>query len=70
MKTKTFYVPTDEMVEFAVLIDEWKLKAIIDGTYISNEIVVKVEYDPYKHSQAILELKMNLVNGYSFNEDD
>jgi len=70
MKTKTFYVPAGEMVEFAVLIGEWELKAVIDGTSIENNIVVIVEYNQYKHGQALLELNMNLVNGYSKKDDE
>lgn len=45
MRTKTFNVPTDSMVEFAEVIEENQLQGIIAGVTEDEEIIVNVEYE-------------------------
>ncbi|MCU4174393.1 hypothetical protein [Carboxylicivirga sp. N1Y90] len=56
MKIRTFNVSAVSMVEFAGLLGEYELEGAIIGTNEDDEILVKVDYDPEEHSQAILEM--------------
>ncbi len=46
MKTRTFEVPVDQMVDFAGILDEHNLNNTIQGTNDDDEIVVEVYYEP------------------------
>jgi hypothetical protein len=46
MKTKTFEIPVDSMVEFAELLEEHDLTGEITGTNSEDEIVVVISYEP------------------------
>lgn len=46
MKTRTFEVPVDMMVEFAGIIEENDLDNTIKGTNEDDEIIVEVNYEP------------------------
>jgi hypothetical protein len=71
MKTRTFNVPADSTVEFAELIAEYDLEGIIIGRNEDDELLVKVEYEPEEHSQAILEMIEYIENLDSeYSEDD
>ena len=73
MKSKNFNVTADLMVEFAELLGEYELEGAIIGTNEDDEILVKVEYEPEEHSQAILEMIDHLEDldeDYSDEEDD
>jgi hypothetical protein len=45
MKTRTFEVPADSMVEFAELLDESNLSNTIHGTNEDDEIIIDVHYE-------------------------
>ena len=73
MKTRTFNVPIDSTVVFAELIAEYDLEGIIIGRNEDDELLVKVEYEPEEHSQAILEMIEyieNLDSEYSEGDDE
>ena len=71
MKNRTFNVSADSMVEFAELLAEYDLEGVIIGTNEEDEILVKVEYEPEEHSQAILEMIDHLENlGDNYSEED
>lgn len=70
MKTRTFNVPIDSTVEFAELIAEYDLEGIIIGRNEDDELLVKVEYEPEEHSQAILEMIEYIENLDSEYSDD
>ncbi len=73
MKNRTFNVSADSMVEFAELLAEYDLEGIIIGTNEDEEILVKVDYEPEEHSQAILEMidhLENLDDDYSEEDDE
>ena len=72
MKDRTFNVPSDSTVEFAELLGEYDLEGFIIGND-NNELLVKVEYEPEEHSQAILEMieyLESLDNEYSEEDDE
>jgi hypothetical protein len=69
MKKKIFFVPIDEIVDFAEIASENLLKAVIfDSSF--NEVVFSVEYNPVKEKLAIIDLKTCLNKGYSIDEKD
>ena len=46
MKTRTFEVPVDQMLDFAGILDENNLNNSIQGTNDDDEIVIEVYYEP------------------------
>ena len=73
MKIRTFNVSADLMVEFAGLLGEYELEGAIIGANEDDEILVKVEYEPEEHSQAILEMIDHLEDldeDYSEEDDE
>ncbi len=71
MKERTFNVPADSMVEFAELVGEYDLEGVITGTNENDEILVKVDYEPEEHSQAILEMIEHIESlDDEYSEDD
>jgi len=46
MKTRTFEVPVDQMIDFAGIIDEHNLNNTIQGANDDDEIVIEVYYEP------------------------
>lgn len=73
MKIRTFNVSTDLMVEFAGLLGEYELEGAIIGANEDDEILVKVEYEPEEHSQAIIEMidhLEDLDDDYSEEDDE
>ena len=55
MKTKTFEVPAENMLEFAETIGNHELNNTIQGINDDNEIIVEVHYEPEERT-AIFEL--------------
>jgi DNA-binding HxlR family transcriptional regulator len=73
MKIRTFNVSADLMVEFAGLLGEYELEGAIISTNEDDEILVKVEYEPEEHSQAVLEMIDHLEDldeDYSEEDDE
>lgn len=71
MKCRNFNVSADATVEFAELLGEYDLEGVIIGTDEDDEIIVKVEYEPEEHSQAILEMIEHLEDdGEEYSEED
>ena len=71
MKSRNFNVSADETVEFAELLGEYDLEGVIIGANEDDEIIVKVEYEPEEHSQAILEMIEHLEeDGEEYSEED
>ncbi|MCK5017199.1 MAG: hypothetical protein KAS32_09010 [Candidatus Peribacteraceae bacterium] len=70
MKTRTFNVPVDSIVEFAEIISEHELEGVIVGAS-DDEIEIKVEYEPEEQSQAILDMIEHIENlDGEFHEED
>lgn len=46
MKTRTFEVPVDQMLDFAGILEEHNLNNTIQGPNDDDEIVVEVYYEP------------------------
>lgn len=70
MKTRTFNVPVDSIVEFAEIISEHELEGVIVGAS-DDEIEIKVEYEPEEQSQAILDMIEHIENlDGEFNEEN
>jgi hypothetical protein len=61
MKTRTFNVPADSIVEFAEMIGEHELEGVIVGAN-EDEIEIKVEYEPEEHSEVILDMIEHIEN--------
>ncbi len=71
MKSRSFNVSADATVEFAELLGEYDLEGVIIGANEDDEIIVKVEYEPEEHSQAILEMIEHLEeDGEEYSEED
>lgn len=69
MKKKIFFVPIEEIIDFAETISENALKALIfDSSF--NEVVFSVEYHPIKEKLAIIDLELCLNKGYSVDDTD
>ncbi|MBI9068491.1 MAG: hypothetical protein JEZ09_14445 [Salinivirgaceae bacterium] len=70
MKTRTFNVPADSIVEFAEILSEYELEGVIVGTS-DDEIEINVDYEPEEHSQAILDMIEHIENlNGEFQEED
>lgn len=63
MKEKFFFVPINEIADFAEIASENELKAVICGTAF-NEVVFCVKYNPVKEKLAMIELESSLNKGY------
>nr|WP_319398795.1 hypothetical protein [uncultured Carboxylicivirga sp.] len=63
MKEKYFFVPINEIADFAETASENALNAVICGTTF-NEVVFSVKYNPAKEKLAIIELESSLNKGY------
>jgi hypothetical protein len=59
MKTRTFQVPADSMVEFAGIIEEHDLVNEVTGVNEDEEVLIDVHYDK-EDKEAIFELMMLL----------
>jgi hypothetical protein len=69
MKKKIFFVPIDEIVDFAEIASENALRAMIfDSSF--NEVVFSVEYHPVKEKLAIVNLELSLNKGYCVDDTD
>jgi hypothetical protein len=55
MKTKTFEVPVDSIIEFAEIIGDNGLENTMQGINDENEIIVDVHYE-WNERQAVFEL--------------
>jgi len=55
MKTRTFEVPVDIMVEFVEILEENSLDNTIQGTNEDDEIIIDVNYESDER-QAVFEL--------------
>jgi len=55
MKTRTFKVPAELMVDFAGIIEENGLDNTIQGTNEDDDIVVEIHYEPHGRD-AVFEL--------------
>ncbi len=64
MRKKIFFVPKDEIIDFAESASSNLLKATIIGTTF-NVIAFSVEYHPIKEKLVIFELESSLKIGYS-----
>lgn len=65
MKTRTFEVPVDSMVEFAEILEDYSLNNTIQGTNEDDEIIIDVHYESDER-QAVYDL-MELLDP---DEDD
>ncbi len=69
MKKKMFFIPQDEIIEFAQSAVKNQLKAVIADTH-NNEVILTVEYEPHKQIETIMNLELSLVDGYSIDDND
>lgn len=68
-KRKIFFVPIDEITDFAESASENLLKAVIIGA-AHNVVAFSVEYHPTKEKLVILGLESSLNKGYSVDDTE
>lgn len=63
MKKKIFFVPVNEIIDFAESACVNLLKAVIIGT-AHNVVAFSVEYHPFNEKLVIIGLESSLTKGY------
>ena len=68
MRSRTFEVPVDLMVEFAEIIDQHELDNVIEGATEDRDIEISVDYEPsQKH---IINKLHELIDEFNENNDE
>ena len=67
MKKKIFFVPLDEIIDFAESASENLLQAVIIGT-AHNIVAFSVEYHSKEEKLVIIGLESSLNKGYSIDD--
>lgn len=68
MRSRTFEVPVDLMVDFAQIIDQYELDNVIEGVTEDNDIEVRVDFQP--NQRNVISKIVDLIDEFKENNYD